>query len=133
MIKKHQLKKKKNEVIKGFMENTYNFTVNANDGNIFDYTVDPSGILANYSSISTDVNRKPIEGIIKLITQEIIDQMISEESLVNKLDNRKDSWNYKMMLGKYFDNEGIFYYNIKNKLYPFIYSSKYLKKYYSEL
>ena len=129
MTKRHHPKRQNNY----FMENFCELTVKANDGNIFNYTVDPSGMLANYSSISTDVNRKPIEGIIKIITQEIIDKMILEEKIVNKLDKRKDSWNYKMMLGKYFDNEGIFYYNLDNRLYPFIYSSNYLKEYYNDL
>ena len=109
----------------------YDLKINANDGQTFIYTVDPSGMLANYSSISTNVNRKPIEGSIKIINKEIIEKMIHDEELVIKLD--KNTWNYEKMDGKYFDNEGIIYYNLDNKLYPFIFSSKYLSEYYNEL
>ena len=109
----------------------YDLTVTANDGKIYKYTIDPSGMLANYSSISTDVNRKPIVGNIKLITKNIIDKMIKDEKEVVELDGK--TWNYEKMLEKYFDVEGTIYYNIDNRLYPFIYSSKYLTKYYNEL
>ena len=112
-------------------EKTYVLTVKANDGRAFTYVVDPSGMLANYSSISTDVNRKPIEGDLKKINKNIIERMISDEKIVYELD--KTSWNYKMMDGKYVDNNGIFYYNIKSKLYPYIYHSKYLSKHFNEI
>jgi hypothetical protein len=105
-------------------------TVRTNDGRIFKYNIDPSGMLANYSSISTDVNRKPIEGEIKLITEDIIKKMILNEELVKELDGK--TWNYEYILGKYFDNEGTFYYALDDFLYPFIYSSKYLCKNFNE-
>ena len=113
------------------MGKTYDLMVNANDGNVYKYTIDPSGMLANYSSISTDVNIKPIEGIIKIISKIIIDEMINKENEVIELD--KEKWNYKMMLGKYFDNEGIIYYNLNEIIYPFKYSSNYLSKHFNEL
>lgn len=113
------------------MGKIYDLTVNTNDGQIFKYAVDSSGTLANYSSISTDVNRKPIVGNIKIITKDIIEKMVYDEKEVIELDGK--SWNYEMMLGKYFDIEGTIYYNIGDRLYPFIYSSKYLTKYYNEL
>jgi len=113
------------------MDKAYELTINANDGKMFNYIVDPSGMLTNYSSISTDVNIKPIVGNIKIITKKIIEKMVYDEKEVIELDGK--TWNYEKMFGKYFDEEGRIYYNIDNRLYPFIYTSKYLVKYYNEL
>ena len=113
------------------MDKIYDLTVNANDGNIFKYTVDTTGMLINYGSQLNDVNVKPIEGIIKLITKEIVEKMIKNADIVKELDNNE--WNYEGMEGKYFDNEGYIYRNIKNEIYPSIWKSKYLCKYFKEL
>jgi hypothetical protein len=86
-------------------QKAYDLKIKTNDDRIFIYTVNPSGMLVNYSSISTDVNRKPIEGYIKKINKDIIDKMICDEKNLNELDGL--TWNYEMMNGKYFDNEGI--------------------------
>lgn len=106
--------------------NYYKNIVKANNGKLFYYSIDPSGKLANYSSISTDVNRKKIQGEIKIISTNIIEIMKNEN--VEELDHKE--WNYEKMLGCYYDNEGIFYYNIDNNLYPYKYRSKYLENYY---
>ena len=112
------------------MNQAYKLTVKANNERSFSYTVDPSGMMANYCSISTTVNRKPIEGDIKIVTKEIVKKMIENKILVNQLD--KIEWNYEKIVGNYFDNEGNLYYNIDNILYQFMYSSNYLHKYFDE-
>ena len=58
-----------------FMEKPYECEIKTNDGHIFKYFVDSSGITLNYGSLLNDINRKPIEGIIKTITKEIVDKM----------------------------------------------------------
>ena len=113
------------------MEIIYNLTVKANDGKIFKYIVDPLGLSLNYGSQLNDVNIKPIEGNIKLITKNIIGKMKIDINIVNELDDI--DWNFEGTEGKYFDHDGLIYRNIENEIYPSIWKSNYLSKYFDEL
>jgi phosphopantothenoylcysteine synthetase/decarboxylase len=113
------------------MSKAYVLSVKTDNGREFEYTVDPSGMIANYGSILNTVNRRPIEGIIKNITENIVNKMIKDEILVKEFDG--EIWNYDGMIGKYFDNEGIIYRIINNELIPSIHKSKYLCNKFNEL
>lgn len=116
------------------MENKsyYDLKVKADDGQTFVYTVDPTGILLNHGSQLNSINFKPIEGCIKKLNKGIIEKMIDEKLLVEKLDGR--TWPYENLVGKYVDNEGIIYRDIiDGHIYPSIHSSKYLSKHFNEL
>ena len=109
----------------------YNLTVEANDGKIFRYLIDPSGYLASYGSCLNSINFKPITGGIKAFDDKIINRMKCDKKIIEETDGR--SWPFENLIGKYFDNEGIPYRVIDDELFPSIHTSKYLGKIFNEI
>jgi len=109
----------------------YNYyLVKANNNTIFKYIVNPDGQLNNYGSQLCTVNKKCIEGDIKYINENIIDDMKNNNEIVEKVDGR--NWNYEKLIDHYFDNEGSLYSYNKNpnekikEIYRSLHMSNYL-------
>ena len=100
--------------------------IRANNNCVYQYIVNPDGELDNYGSQLNVVNRKPIEGEIKMITDETIE----------KIKNTQErNWNYEKLSSSFFDNEGNIYSTIGEDfiLYRSLYKSEYLKNNYDKL
>ena len=104
-------------------------TIKADDGNEFDYFIDPNPYMLGYGIGTCPITEK-INSDLKIIRKsDFTEKDFTKKELE---DLYYCNLGIESLIGKYYDKDGFIYYNLDSEIYRFFLKTKYFAKLYKK-